>query len=255
MRFPEATTDVLASRAKIGVIVPSTNTTVAPEYEMLRPHGVTHHVGRMLLPPRPYDNMETYRKALESEEGKLHEALEILLNCEPHVIAHGHSIHSFRGTIERAEKDIQELEAFCERPFFTPSMSVVKGLRALGGAIKRIGVLTPYWPPAGEMVANFFRSAGFTVANVHNMETTGPTKVSQVPYDTTMKAFEALDTPQVEAFVQVGTALPMTAITNAIERKHGKPLVGVNVATYWAALRALGINDRIRGYGRLIAEH
>jgi maleate isomerase len=41
----------------------------------------------------------------------------------------------------------------------------------------------------------------------------------------------------------------------AIERKHGKPLIGVNVATYWAALRALGIQDKVRGYGCLIAEH
>ena len=55
--------------------------------------------------------------------------------------------------------------------------------------------------------------------------------------------------------MHVGTALPVTAITAAIERKHGKPLIGVNVATYWAALRAAGIQDRIAGFGRLIAEH
>ena len=116
-------------------------------------------------------------------------------------------------------------------------------------------MLTPYWPPAGELVANFFRSAGYDPVSVVNMETTGPTKVSQVPYAVTMKAFDALDTPQVEAFVHVGTALPVTAITEAIERKHGKPLIGVNVATYWAALRALGIQDKVRGYGCLIAEH
>ena len=104
MRFVPGSTDVLASRAKLGVIVPSTNSTVGPEYEMLRPHGVTHHIGRMVLPPRPYDNMDTYRQALEHEEGGLHEALEVLMNCEPHAVAHGHSIHSFRGTIERAEE-------------------------------------------------------------------------------------------------------------------------------------------------------
>ena len=254
MRFVPGSTDVLASRAKLGVIVPSTNSTVGPEYEMLRPHGVTHHIGRMVLPPRPYDNMDNYRQALEHEEGGLHEALEVLMNCEPQAVAHGHSIHSFRGTIERAEEDVRELEKFCERPFFTPSISVVKGLRAIGNP-KRIGVLTPYWPPAGELVANFFRSAGYDPVSVVNMETTGPTKVSQVPYAVTMKAFDALDTPQVEAFVHVGTALPVTAITEAIERKHGKPLIGVNVATYWAALRALGIQDKVRGYGCLIAEH
>jgi hypothetical protein len=68
----------------------------------------------MVLPPRPYDNMDNYRQALEHEEGGLHEALEVLMNCEPHAVAHGHSIHSFRGTIERAEEDVRELEKFCD---------------------------------------------------------------------------------------------------------------------------------------------
>ena len=95
MRFVPGTTDVLASRAKLGVIVPSTNSTVGPEYEMLRPHGVTHHIGRMVLPPRPYDNMDTYRQALEHEEGGLHEALEVLMNCEPHAVAQ-HTVHRLR---------------------------------------------------------------------------------------------------------------------------------------------------------------
>jgi len=52
--------------------------------------------------------------------------------------------------------------------------------------------------------------------------------------------------------VHVGTALPVSAITAAIEHRHGKPLIGVNVATYWAALRAIGIQDRIAGFGMLV---
>jgi maleate isomerase len=252
MRFPVPTTDTLAARAKIGVVVPSTNTTVQPEYESMRPPGVTHHVTRMVLPPRPYDDMAAYRQALETEKGELDEALERVLECEPHVIAHGHSVHSFRGTIETAGAEVAKLEAFCERPFVTPSISVIKGLEAIGRP-RRIGVLTPYWPPAGEMVANFFISAGYETVSVVNMQVKGPTNVAKIPYTDTLAAFARLDRPEVEAFVHVGTALPVTAITEQIESTYGKPLIGVNVATYWAALRAAGVNDRIRGFGRLLA--
>ena len=63
--------DALATRAKIGVIVPATNTVVQPEMEAMRPSGVTNHVSRMLLPPRPYDDMAVYRQALETEKGNL----------------------------------------------------------------------------------------------------------------------------------------------------------------------------------------
>ena len=253
-QFPAPSTDVLATRAKIGVVVPSTNSTVQPEYDMMRPAGVTNHVTRMLLPPRPYGDMEVYRQLLQTEEGGLHEALELLLNCEPHVVAHGHSIHSFRGNIDRALEDNRQLAEFCGRPFFAPSTSVVAGLEAIGNP-KKLGVLTPYWPPAGDMVCEFFRSAGYDTVSVVNMETTGPTRVSQVPYSVTLKAFEKLDTPEVEAFVHVGTALPVTAITEQIEKRFRKPLIGVNVATYWAALRAAGIKDQIKGFGKLLAEH
>ena len=59
----------------------------------------------------------------------------------------------------------------------------------------------------------------------------------------------------VEALIHVGTNLPVSGLTEAIEKRCGKPLIGVNVATYWAALRRLGINDRIEGFGMLVREH
>lgn len=253
-RWPAGATDVLATRAKVAVVVPATNTTVQPEYEMLRPQGVTNHVTRMLLPPRPFDDMEVYKQALESEEGKLLEALDLVLPCEPHVVAHGHSIHSFRGTVERARAEARRLELYCERPFVTPSMAVLNGLEALGRP-QRLGIVTPYWGPAGQVIAEFFRSAGYTAARIVNLEAKGPTNVARIPLERLHAAFAQAGGPDVDALVHVGTALPVTAITAAIERKHGKPLIGVNVATYWAALRAAGIQDRIAGFGRLIAEH
>jgi len=253
-RWPAGTTDLLATRAKIAVVVPATNTTVQPEYEMLRPPGVTNHVTRMLLPPRPFNDMDIYKKALESEEGKLVEALDLVLPCEPHVVAHGHSIHSFRGTVERVREEARRLQDYCERPFVTPSMAVLRGLEAIGRP-RRLGIVTPYWGPAGEVIADFFRSAGYTAARVVNLEAKGPTNVSKIPLERLHAAFSDADGPDVDAFVHVGTALPVTAITEAIERRHGKPLIGVNVATYWAALRAIGIEDRIAGFGRLVAEH
>ncbi len=253
-RWPPPATDNLAPRAKIAVVVPATNTTVQPEYELLRPAGVTNHVTRMLLPPRPTDDMEVYRKALANEEGKLLEALDLVLPCEPHVVAHGHSIHSFRGTVADTEREASRLETYCERPFITPSLAVLRGLEAIGRP-PRLGIVTPYWAPAGEVIAGFFRSAGYATVELVNLEARGPTSVSRIAPERIHAAFDSLAEAGVDCFVHVGSALPVTAITAAIERRHGRPLVGVNVATYWAALRAIGIQDRIPGYGRLVAEH
>jgi len=47
----------------------------------------------------------------------------------------------------------------------------------------------------------------------------------------------------------------VSALTAAIESRFGKPLIGVNVATYWLALRRLGLRDPLPGYGILAEQH
>ena len=245
-------TDTLASRAKVAVVVPATNTIVQPEMEAMRPLGVTNHVSRMYLPPRPYDDQEAYKKALETEEGNLEEALALVTVCEPHVIAHGHSIHSFRGDGERAISEEKRLEAMCGVPFITPSRAVLAGLDAIGKP-KKIAILTPYWPPADDMIANFFRSWGYDVVSTHGLKSIGPTAVARFTREQVMQGFQAVDHKDAEALIHVGTNLPVSALTPEIETKFGKPLIGVNVATYWLALRRIGIMDKLPGMG-LLAE-
>lgn len=248
--------DTLASRAKIGVIVPATNTVVQPEMEAMRPPGVTNHVSRMLLPPRPYDDMAQYRQALETERGGLEEALELLLKCEPHAVAHGHSIHSFRGDRSRALAEEARLERLTGGiAFVTPSIAVLEGLRAIGEP-RRLGVLTPYWPPADALIAEFFTACGYEVAASHGLQAQGPISVAQFTSEQIFAGFEVLaENKSVEVLVHVGTNLPVSGWTDAIEERFGRPLIGVNVATYWLALRRAGIQDRLQGFGLLAREH
>jgi maleate isomerase len=246
--------DALAIRAKIAIIVPATNTIVQPEMESMRPAGVTNHVSRMLLPVRPYDDMQAYRQALDTEKGNLEEALNLVLPCEPHAVAHGHSIHSFRGDRERAQAEQQRLEDLAGIPFITPSLAVLAGLKAIGDP-KRIAVLTPYWPPADALIQAFFVSCGYDVVANHGLKATGPISVAQFTHAQIMEGFAALDVPGVEAFVHVGTNLPVSEMTPHIETEFGKPLIGVNVATYWLALRRLGIQDPLIGFGLLAEQY
>jgi maleate isomerase len=246
------TTDTLANRAKIAAVVPATNTVVQPEYEAMRPPGVTNHVTRMYLPPRPYDDMDVYRKALDTEEGNLEDALKLVLPCEPHVVAHGHSIHSFRGDRERAESERKKIEALCGVPFITPSVAVLAGLEAIGNP-KRIAILTPYWPPADSLISEFFTACGYEVVGCWGLKATGPTAVARISLEQIREGFRHADRPRAEVLIHVGTNLPVSAITGEVEAEHGKPLIGVNVATYWKALRSVGIEDRIPGFGMLLA--
>ncbi|MDX3905959.1 MAG: hypothetical protein QHC78_09760 [Pigmentiphaga sp.] len=253
MQSPSLGPDVLGHRAKIGVIVPATNTVVQPEYESMRVDGVTNHVSRMTLPVRPYDDMARYREALDTEEGDLEQAIRLVTCCEPDIIAHGHSIHSFRGDAQRAMASQERLAKVAGVPFVTPSVAVLKGLEAIGNP-RRLGVLTPYWPPADDLVAGFFRASGYEVVRVDGLKCQGPTNVARTPLAAIKAGFASVDHPDVEALVHVGTNLPVTGITQELEDELGKPLIGVNVATYWLALRTLGLKDRKAGFGKLLAE-
>lgn len=248
--------DALATRAKIGVIVPATNAVVQPEMESMRPEGVTNHVSRMLLPPRPYDDMKQYRQALETERGGLEEALDLVMKCEPHAVAHGHSIHSFRGDRTQAEAERQRLEGLSGGiPFVTPSIAVLAGLEAIGNP-NNLGVLTPYWPPADALIAEFFTACGYRVVATHGLQAKGPISVAQFTPQQILDGFDRLsENPGIDAFVHVGTNLPVSAMTSLIEERLGRPLIGVNVATYWLALRRAGLSDSLPGFGVLAEQH
>jgi hypothetical protein len=47
------TTDSLGYRGKFAVLVPSTNTSVQPEFDDMRPAGVTNHTSRIVIPDDP----------------------------------------------------------------------------------------------------------------------------------------------------------------------------------------------------------
>jgi len=46
----------------------------------------------------------------------------------------------------------------------------------------------------------------------------------------------------------------MVRLAAAAELWLGKPVIAINTATYWHALRANGIFDRKAGFGRLLSD-
>jgi maleate isomerase len=63
-----------------------------------------------------------------------------------------------------------------------------------------------------------------------------------------------LNGPDIDAIVQVGTNLSMVRLAAAAEMWLGKPVIAINTATYWHALRQNKVNDKVQGLGRLLEE-
>ena len=60
---------------------------------------------------------------------------------------------------------------------------------------------------------------------------------------------------KVDAVVQVGTNLAMAEVAAMAEFWLDKPVLAINTATYWYALRQNGIKDRMHGWGSLFSNN
>jgi maleate isomerase len=122
------------------------------------------------------------------------------------------------------------------------------------GGIARIGVVTPYMPVGDEQARRFFEDSGFGVMRVKGLRCGSPVLIAHTPEATLRDAIMEADGPDVDAVVIVGTNLPMARVAGMSEFWLGKPVVALNTATYWHALRQCGIDDKVQGFGRLLAE-
>ena len=82
------------------------------------------------------------------------------------------------------------------------------------------------------------------------------TAIAEVPPDLLREKLIELNGNgrDVDAIVQVGTNLSMVRLAAAAEMWLGKPVIAINTATYWHALRQNKITDKILGLGRLLEE-
>ena len=69
------------------------------------------------------------------------------------------------------------------------------------------------------------------------------------------KLTEHIDSPDAEAIFLSCGDMAALGIVDELERALGKPVVTSVQATFWGALRAAGIDDRIDGFGTLLAMH
>lgn len=247
-------TDVQGYRAVLGVIGPSTNTVVQPDMERMRPVGVTNHYrGIFVTDPVALSN-EDFLAGTTAISDNTMAAVREAMTCKPDYLVLGMSAITFYGGIAGGAKFKAEVEALAGVGASTGSESTVAALKAFGG-IKRVSFVSPYYPVANAEVRRYLQESGFETVRDVPLECKCWTDIAKVPPERLSEVIAYLDGPDVDAIVQVGTNLSMVQLAADKERELGKPVIAINTSTYWHALRAIGITDKISGVGRLLEEH
>jgi maleate isomerase len=240
-------------RRKFGVLGPSTNTIVQPDFDDMRPYGVTNHYSRIYTPNANAVSNESFRAGAEVIASNVLDAVKSVMTCAPDYLVMGMSAVTFFDGAKGADAFVRQVEEVSGVRISVGSHACTAALNAYGG-VKRIAVLSPYWPVMNTEVARYFGDMGFTTVRDIPLQCRSWTAIAEVDDATLRDALRRLDGDDVDAIVQVGTNLSMVRLAAAAELWLGKPVIAINTATYWHALRANGITERKAGFGRLLAD-
>jgi len=176
------------------------------------------------------------------------------MTCEPDHLIMGMSSETFWDGLEGSERLRERVQARAGVEVTMGSDASRQALRQYGD-IRRIGVVTPYMPVADAQVRRFFADCGFEVVRLEGLKCASPVLIAHVTKRELRDAIHKIDGPDVEAIFQVGTNLAMARLAATAEFWLDKPVLAINTATYWWALRRNGIADKIDGFGSLLLDH
>jgi len=251
-------TDSLGYRMKFAVVAPSTNTSVEPEYADMRPRGVTNHFSRIAIPDTKVTDDDSFMVMLENIRSATFAAVDVSMSMEPGCVVMGMSAETFWDGAEGAERLHQRmLERTGGVPVIMGSTAVDAAIKTYEGAdgkpIRKIGILTPYAPVGDANVKKFFEDQGYEVVHIKGLKCQSPMLIAHESQQVLKRA--AIEVSEgVDAIIQAGTNLAFAQVAAIAEFWLEKPVIAINTATYWHALRSMGFADQKDGFGRLLAE-
>jgi maleate isomerase len=245
--------DVLGWRHRFGVLGPSTNTVVQPDLEAMRPVGVTNHYSRIYTPNAVAVSNESFMAGATVIGDNTIDAVSSVMTSAPDSLVMAMSAVTFFGGIADANKFQASIEQASGLQVSIGSHASAAALRAYGD-VRRVAFMSPYFPTANAEVRRYLEESGFTVVRDRCLQCPSWTAIATIRPNTIRDTFRELEGDDVDAILQVGTNLSAVRLCAAAELWLGKPVIAINTAIYWHALRTQGIQDKIAGFGRLLEE-
>jgi maleate isomerase len=220
----------------------------------MRPAGVTNHIGRIHIPDLPLGNDSEFEAMVGAIGPDLFPCIDRVMTCRPGHLIMGMSIPTFWGGKSGSEKLLALLEERAGTLVTMGSTACIAALQRFP-TVNRIGILTPYQPIGDANVARYFADHGYEIAMVHSLKRPSEVQIAHATEGDIIDGLKRLAATGVDAIIQAGTDLAATDIADQAERWLGIPVIAINAATYWWALRRCGIADQIKGRGMLLADH
>jgi maleate isomerase len=227
---------------RLGVIIPSSNTTVETEFvKVLYESDITLHVSRVPL-------TEVTVKGLSAMETETQAAARLLKDADVDMVAFACMSGSLIKGLGHDKVIAEKIGKIVQCPVVVTSGAVVKALSELGA--HRISLVTPYVNEVNKKEVDFLEQSGFQVQNVRSFNLKSNLEIGKLIANDAAILTRSANSDFSEALFISCTNLPTFEVLPLLEEELQKPVVSSNSATLWASLKALNSSFKLR-LGRL----
>lgn len=241
---------------RVGLIVPSSNTTIETEVpELLRrlepAERFTFHSSRARMRTVSADELSAMNAEAQRCAGELADAdVDVIVYaCLIALISQGSDFP------DRAAAEISAAGADngAHVPVVTSAGALVDGIRALGAS--SVAIVTPYVPALTRMVVEHLASCGIEVTDAVGLEEPDNRRVAQLDPAALPDVVGRLDTSGADAIV-LSACVQMQSLASIerVQDQTGLPVLSATTATTHALLGALGLPSHVPGAGALLAD-
>jgi len=228
-------------RGVFAIVAPLQNANMQPEFELLRPDGISNQIYRF--------DISNHGNAPEA----VISAISGTLGCWPDLILCGNSVEMADWTPEKQMTYRNRLEEEANGvPILTATDACQAALETLDA--RRLAILSPMGEKQAYGAQEYYKMLDYEVPHVAWLDIEKSEDIIRTTDAQILDAFHRLDHDDVDTFLHLGVALPMVDLISNLENALGRSVVSTNAASYWYALRQHGIKDRIAGYGRLFLQ-
>jgi len=228
-------------RARIGMLLPSTNAAAEPQIQAMLPPGVAFHTTRLkLIGSSEREAAEMVERLEESASLLAHAAVDL-------IVFHCTAVSMLRPGFD--DEVVERITRATGIPATATSKAVVEAFRALG--VRRIALTTPYDKATNAREIAFLRAHQIAVLSETGMDLHGGPAMLAVEPGEWYRRVRAQASAEADGYFISCTAIRAAEVIAPLEEDLGRPVLTSNQAMVWHALRTMGVRARIGGFGRL----
>lgn len=232
-------------RARIGLVVPSSNRLAEPHFSAHAPAGVVVHTTRLRMTGR-------HRMPLAQLQPLIAEAAAMLADagCDPVIF---HCTANSMGEGVEAERRIgRTIETATGGLSTTTASATLAALRALDA--KSLVLISPYVRETHQHEIDFLTEAGIEIAAERNLGLAGSEAYSSSPPDLWRETLRHMRTDAADAYFVSCANVQAIHVLDDMEVELGRPVITSNQVALWHGLRLAGIDDPVPGIGGLMGQ-